>query len=561
MADNGNGLVTLTREQFNMLTVNALIADRSKLAGGLGITFEGKRDIYKALGYKKAPGFSDYWDKFKRQDVAGRIISKPCEDTWRKPPPVKEGLGDDAKDDTDFVRKWKELAGRLRVWHHLQRVDTLASIGRYAVLLIGVRDGTEAALGQDIGKVAASGDVIYLKPYSDGAIEKVETGTDPSNERYGLPELYRLKTAKNKTIPIHWSRCIHVVENNLIDDVYGTPRLEAVYNRLDDLEKAMGGAAEAVWRVMNRGMAFKLQDGHALKPEDEAALTDEIEAYMHQLKNFMQLTGVEVESLGSESVDPKPVIEPLMDLICGAVGIPQRILMGSERGDLASTQDAANWAGVIDSRQQDYAEPVILRPFIDRLIAIGALPAPESGVYSVGELGPDGMYHWPGLFDLTDQEKANVRKARAETYEALIRANVDPYVAAKRAGYSEAEADEMRPAADGTTPQANSKDILGHHIETGVVTKNEARADVGLPPVDDAEDQRQRQLISRLAVLQAARNAGVPLEAALRLAGLAAEVGEIEPGQEGPDEIVEGGVANKRPFVVWPSRQPESLTS
>ena len=41
---------------------------------------------------------------------------------------------------------------------------------------------------------------------------------------------------------------------------------------------------------------------------------------------------------------------------------------------------------------------------------------------------------------------------------------------------------------DPTQMGAARKDILGYHIESGVVTRNEARADVGLPPVDDSTD-------------------------------------------------------------------------
>lgn len=83
------------------------------------------------------------------------------------------------------------------------------------------------------------------------------------------------------------------------------------------------------------------------------------------------------------------------------------------------------------------------------------------------------------------------------------------------------------PAGDGQ----NSKDILGYHIESGVVTRNEARADVGLPPVDDSQDTLQRQLRAQLELMIAARNAGIDPQNAAQLVGLDVE---IKPPPEPP---------------------------
>lgn len=99
----------------------------------------------------------------------------------------------------------------------------------------------------------------------------------------------------------------------------------------------------------------------------------------------------------------------IMKLVSLASGIPLRILTGSERGELASSQDDGNWAGRIEERQLHYAEPVILRPLVDRLIFIGALPEPKDGEYRV---------NWQSLSDPGERE-------RAETAEIVGRAAVN----------------------------------------------------------------------------------------------------------------------------------------
>ena len=80
---------------------------------------------------------------------------------------------------------------------------------------------------------------------------------------------------------------------------------------------------------------------------------------------------------------PKEQIEAHLQLIAAGAGIPQRILYGSERGELASTQDQTDWETTITSRQQNVMTPLFVRQTIDRLIAIGVLPVPQGGEYEV----------------------------------------------------------------------------------------------------------------------------------------------------------------------------------
>lgn len=68
--------------------------------------------------------------------------------------------------------------------------------------------------------------------------------------------------------------------------------------------------------------------------------------------------------------------------------------------------------------------------------------------------------------------------------------------------------------ASGTQP------ILGYHIESGVVGKNEARATLGLSPVDESEAEAQRKLKAKLEIVGVATAAKIPLDVAAKLAGL-----------------------------------------
>ncbi len=96
--------------------------------------------------------------------------------------------------------------------------------------------------------------------------------------------------------------------------------------------------------------------------------------------------------------------------------------------------------------------------------------------------------------------------------------------------------------ADGAAV-VETRPILGYHIEAGVVDRNEARAQLNLPEQDESEAIAQRRLKAQLSVLQAATQAGVPLQAALLLAnltlpgGLPAEQPELPGKSEGSPAV------------------------
>jgi len=79
-----------------------------------------------------------------------------------------------------------------------------------------------------------------------------------------------------------------------------------------------------------------------------------------------------------------------------------------------------------------------------------------------------------------------------------------------------------------------ARPILGYHIEAGIASRNEARAQLLLPEEDESEATAQRKLKAQLSIMQAATSAGLPVAAALKLSGLKLELpAEPAPEQEG----------------------------
>lgn len=409
-ADTRIRLVSSTAKRQIM---NALVS-RSVLGGKLGHQFAGKRKLYDVLGYIKNPQFSDYLAFYLRESIAKRIVEAPSKATWRRRPIVFE---DDPRSiSTEFERRWEELSTSLRVFSFLQRADVVSGIGRFGVLMIGTsrdRSIEDLQIPLEPGSLSGPEDITSLAPFAEGSVDINDIITDPSNPRFGMPEFYTISIgdpstssgvpAEGRDAKVHWTRIIHIAEGRLEDELFGIPRLQPVLNLLFDLQKVSGGSAEMFWQGAYRGLHVDIRPDEVqlgdLSDAELTKLAQEIDEYIDGLQRVIRTQGVDIKTLDAQVADPSGVFDVIITLISGATGIPKRILFGSERGELASEQDEVQWNARIKERQEQFAEPDILRAFIDRLIFLGALPNPENG------------YHveWPSLFEMSDKEQALVK--------------------------------------------------------------------------------------------------------------------------------------------------------
>lgn len=393
------------------------LLERQQLAQRAGFQFGEERDIFQAAGYKEDPSFADYWSRYQRQDIAGRIVDMPAQTTWRNEPTVVEP----DTETSEFVETWESLATRLRIHHRFERVDRMAGIGEFAVLLIGVAG--DVPEDQPLPDLDSPEDVIFTSEFKQSDVQIKSFVEDRSDPRFGKPERYEIDFGGGVdgfsgvgADEVHWTRVIHVAEDPLDDEVHGRPRLERVLNRLFDLQKIAAAVGEGTWQEAKPKLKATAEEGASLSDDDMEALDDDLLEFYHGLRNHWLAEGVDLEKLGGSVPSVEKNADLIMTLIAAASGIPKRILFGSERGELASTQDQQNWFGTISERQERFAEPVVLRPFIDRLIEVGALPAPSNG-YEV---------RWPELFEESEQSKAETDAERAGAAKALTPVGGNP---------------------------------------------------------------------------------------------------------------------------------------
>lgn len=397
--------------------------NRLRFARKAGLQYENERDVYAVAGYVQESNldFDHYWSRYQRQDIAGRIVDMPPKTTWRNPPEiVEEGMN--PKEGTEFTRAFEELADRLKLWSHLERADRLSRIGQYGILFMGT-PGADQVLKDPLERVNGPEDIIYLSSFHQGDVEIQEWEEDTGRERFGRPLVYRVKLSEGvKNFPdveedIHHTRIVHIAEDRLSDDVHGRPALKRVFNRLMDLEKITAATAEAYWQLADKILLLSIDPKVEIGKDDRDALGEAAEEMMHDLRRQIVGSGIEGQWLDAEPPNPAEAAELYMMLIGAGAEIPFRILFGNTTGERASTEDQKEWLGRIQERETNHAEPVILRPLVDRWIEIGALPDPQSGKYA---------FEWPNRFQLDEVDEAELSLKRAETAKELTPMGGDP---------------------------------------------------------------------------------------------------------------------------------------
>lgn len=377
--------------------MTSALVSRSVLARRAGTAFDGARDLYATMGYPDALTIEDFFQAYTRQDIAARIVDAYPDATWREPPTVTG-------------EAFAPLESRHRIWRALHRLDRLTGVGHYGVLVLGL-DGGEP-MHQPV-KTGTTYKLLYLQPHSERTAQIVRWNDDPASPRYGKPEEYNITTGVNWTgtgaggqrvVRVHHSRVLHVAERALEDESIGTPRLERIWNRLMDVDKLLGGSAEIYWQNVAAIMHLDADTNVDWDPEESENLASQVEEMQHNLRRWLRTRGVTAKNIapGLMGSDPTGAIDKQIDVIAGAVGIPKRILLGSEAGELASSQDENNWSGRIQERREQFAGPGVIEPLLAKLQTLGVLPA------------DDYRIEWPESDNLGESARADIAVKKAQ---------------------------------------------------------------------------------------------------------------------------------------------------
>lgn len=276
--------------------------------------------------------------------------------------------------------------------------------------------------------------LLYLRPFPEASAQITHYENNPTCPRYGQPTQYLITfndsresswqgmrtVAPQHQRQVHWTRIVHIPsDGRLASDVFGTERLRQVYRHVLSLQKLYHGDGEMYWKGAFPGISFETHPQLGGQVQlDQSAVRGQIEQYQNGLQRFLLSMGMTAKMLSPTVADPTPHIEAQLGAIAIRIGIPKRILMGSERGELSSAQDAGEWDDTVGAWQVNDRNPRIVIPAVDRLINVGCLPEPCG--YSID---------WPEITTAGETERAQIALTLTQAMVAYLQGNGPSFIA------------------------------------------------------------------------------------------------------------------------------------
>ncbi len=412
---------------MGMIVLNELMTMRQNLMKKMMV--DPKRDIDAECGYPSEVTPQTAYAFWEREAIANRVVSIYPEESFAVRPDIWDD--DDEAVTTEFEMAWESLLNSYGLWGYLSRADEISGIGRFGIILLGISDGKildQPVIGTFVENHPGEPDfnpaegnqgykLLYLRPFAEVDVQIGSYVQDVTSPRFGQPEFYLVNmlnpqsfggqpqaaigTANQKQTKVHWTRVLHVADNLKGSELFGLSRLTVTFNRLYDLRKILGGSAEMFWKGGYPGISFELNPNVAdsgLYSINKDEIKEEMEAFMNGLQKYIATEGLSAKTLQIQIAAPEQHFDIQITAICIAIGAPKRKFMGSEQGELASSEDVTVWNTRVAKRQNEYITPRIIRRLISRFQSFGVMPLSKDNRYKV---------EWPDLNAPSDEMKAS----------------------------------------------------------------------------------------------------------------------------------------------------------
>ncbi|HEE4120319.1 DUF1073 domain-containing protein [Klebsiella pneumoniae] len=412
------------RENKQLATNASVDRDRMRYVNALfnGTSNTKRQRLYQEFGYPKELCFDDFYRAYRRNAIAGAAVARMVDGCWEDYPEVYEG--DQTKDATKQTA-WDKRVNKLlkRCWKQIKGVDKRNLVGRYSALLIQVKDSKPWSEPVDrtmVGRLQERA-LVRLIPAWEAQIDPVSYNEDQNSDDYGAVTMYSFTEIPvqqqrsgqpGRIINIHPDRIIILAEGS--DDGRldsGESLLEEGFNKLLDLEKVSGGAAEGFLKNASRQLNFNFsaktnfaQLARALgvsEAELSNAMDDQVRRLNDSTDSAVMMQEGDASVLSVAVADPEPTWRTILNEFCATVPIPVKVLVGMQTGERASTEDAKDWAKTRMSRRNGFLTDVITE-IVTRFWTLGFITPAKSEEITVG---------WSDLLAPSQAEKiANMDK-------------------------------------------------------------------------------------------------------------------------------------------------------
>lgn len=378
---------------------------------------EAKHNHYLDFGWPEYLNFSQLYNMYKRNGMGKAAVELTVEKTWQDMPIFKQSL--DPKQTPAEI----ELALRLEkimFWQNVSEVDRRSLVGGYAGLILRFAD--DKMFSEPVERVGGGLEgFVGVIPAWSSQLRISEWHDDQRAGNYGEPKMYQFNEAQledrggeygqsgqQRSFEVHPDRVVLWSKDGT---VHCDSLLESGYNSLLDLEKVSGAGGEGFYKIAKSAPVLIIDENANLeamaegmgKKVDELAdaMNEQVKDYNAGFDSMLLLQGMKTEKPSITLPSPQYFFGSPLMIFAASVRCPQKILVGTQTGERASTEDAAQWARTNKARRNLVCKPKLMQ-IIERLMKFGIVQA------------GDWVISWTDLTESSELEKAELADKMAD---------------------------------------------------------------------------------------------------------------------------------------------------
>lgn len=399
------------------LALNSAMVEMMRARTATGGNFAGPIDQKRGrawceYGYPSVVDFSMLYNLYSRGGLAFGAVEKLVALCWKTNPWVIQG-----DDNSDKESPWEVAVKKITnvaFWRALKEADRRRLVGRYSAVLLRIADN------QLWDKPAGAGKLVGLVPAWANQLTPGTIDIDTWSENYGKPVDWQY-TAGSESFKVHPSRIF--ILGDWSENAIGY--LQPVFNDFINVEKLSGGSGESFLKNAARQMNInfdkdvrlsEIASAHGVKPQDLHKVFDDATRGLNIGIDTMLMTqGATVTPMVASMPDVEKPYDVSVSNIASGVNMPKRILIGSQSGERASTEDREEFNATGQSRRIGDLSFEFTQ-LIQHLQTIKVVPAME-----------DFSIAWDDLTTPTDAARLANAKTLAEINKQYEGAGQEPF--------------------------------------------------------------------------------------------------------------------------------------
>ena len=346
----------------------------------------------------------EFNDLYRADGLAKRIINLLVEDMTRRWFTIEN--------DTDGLMEaeFRKLKAKPAIIRALRQ----ASLHGGAIIVVGIDDGGTYEMPVNEGNIRR---LTHFHVFDKWRAIVDKEYTDPTDEKFGKTELYRVQPITGGSFIVHESRVLRFDGSDVSDQTrrenngWNDSDLQVLYERLRGMGEALGGAEHMLTEFTLGVMTMKDLQGLIAAGKESLVRTrlNMIDLSKHVLNTVLLDENETYNKIGSPVAGFAEVLDKLIQGLSSYTGIPVTVLMGESPAGLNATgaSDIRRYYDMIGARQEER-----MLEQMERLCTL--IMAQREGEFHGQELKGWKVKFSP-LWEPTDAEIVDTRNKQAQS--------------------------------------------------------------------------------------------------------------------------------------------------